>query len=135
MEMAHRLTQTPGKCENIHGHSWWATLEIGGNVDENGLLGGLDFGTVKSHFRTYLDTHYDHKLILNANDYLAVRQEEPALPTGKSRLPGLHTVPVDPTTENLAKIIGQWCRETFGLQFQYRLILWETSVNCATWEG
>jgi len=124
VEMAHRLTETVGKCERIHGHSWDVILEIGGDVDQSGKLGGLEFGAVKNIFRSYLDANFDHSLLLNSEDNWA-----------RYELPGLQTMEGDPTTENFAKVIGKWARSEMGLSYQYRVIVWETRVNCATWEG
>jgi 6-pyruvoyltetrahydropterin/6-carboxytetrahydropterin synthase len=135
MEMAHRLSQTPGKCEAIHGHSWWVELEIGGDVDEHGLLGGLEFGEVKKLFRDHLDRTFDHHLLLHCEDdflrlFLGDSQHERS-----THIPGCNLLPEDPTTENMAKFIGRWARQKWGLAFRYRVTVWETTVNAATWEG
>lgn len=132
MEMAHRLSQTPGKCAQIHGHSWWVELEIIGLVDERGMLEGLDYGKVKAVFRGYLDETFDHHLLLNKNDTLT-----------DFELPGTTRFEEDPTTENVARHIGTWAQKTFDeiiaphdfVRVHYRVVVWETSVNCATWES
>lgn len=121
MEMAHRLSQTPGKCQQVHGHSWWVELEIRGSVDVNGMI--LEFGDVKRHFRSMIDNVFDHKLLLNRNDPLM------AWP----KLPGATGFPSDPTTENVAKDIYNWARAFFAGDFEFKVTVWETSVNCATW--
>lgn len=119
--MAHRLSQTPGKCEQIHGHSWWATLCIRGQVDKQGLLAGLEFGIVKQQFRAFLDEQYDHHLLLNTNDRDI-----------SSGLPGVRWMMGEPTTENIARDILLWAQTTFqGTGRQFRIEVWETSVNCA----
>jgi 6-pyruvoyltetrahydropterin/6-carboxytetrahydropterin synthase len=128
MEMAHRLFETPGKCQQIHGHSWWVELEIIGDVDEHGLLGSLDFGTVKKVLREYMDKHFDHHLLLNFDDDIVVA------PVTKM-LPGARFMKGDPTTENIAKLIGHDMRQHFGTGFQYIVTVWETSTNAATWQG
>lgn len=120
MEMAHRLHLRPGKCESIHGHSWWVELEIGGEVDLTGMI--LEFGSVKRVFRQYLDMEYDHRLLLHEGDNWS-----------NYELPGLQRMPDDPTTENVARWIGLWAVEMFGPDFDYFVTVWETSVNCATW--
>jgi len=68
--MAHRLSLLPGKCEQIHGHSWWVELEIIGPVNGEGII--FEFGAVKRVFRSYLDFEYDHHLLLNDSDPIAV---------------------------------------------------------------
>jgi 6-pyruvoyl-tetrahydropterin synthase len=115
-EIAHRLSNLPGKCQNIHGHSLQITMRLGGELDSNGILEGLDFGTIKKDFREYIDTRYDHHLLLNETDPWANDigwyndKPEGAVPIieGPHRLPGLMTTPGDPTTENIAVWICDW---------------------------
>jgi 6-pyruvoyltetrahydropterin/6-carboxytetrahydropterin synthase len=131
IQVAHRLLNMPGKCQNIHGHSMKVTLYITGTVDENGVLGGLDFGVVKKEFRNYLKLTYDHKLLLNENDPWAgdlftqgqVGKVGDVFPY---RLPGLQTVPSDPTTENIARWIFEYMAEDFNVT---RVEIQETSTN------
>ena len=139
MEMAHRLSQTEGKCQQIHGHSWWVTLEIKGEVDANGIL--LEFGDVKKKFRTFLDEFFDHRLLLNASDpILSVPGNENVPEWIDRRYPGAQFMDGDPTTEHVAQAIYHWARETWDLggfereggpKYEFRITVWETSVNCA----
>jgi 6-pyruvoyltetrahydropterin/6-carboxytetrahydropterin synthase len=129
IEVAHRLSLLPGKCQNIHGHSMWVTAEFTGILDSRGILLGLDYGTIKAVFRGYLDDTFDHHLLLNQEDPLAKI-------LGAELLPGVEYTQGDPTTENLARWIGQWSRlafETPGLQ-RVHIEVWETGTNAATWE-
>lgn len=133
-EAAHRLFLTPGKCENIHGHSFQAGVELYGPMDKRGMVCGLDFGDVKKVFRQHLDIFYDHRVLLNEEDDWAgqmnLRDSE-----GWSKLPGLQTFPGDPTTENLARQIGMFVRDQFeeagvvGIE----CVVQETKVNAASW--
>ena len=124
IEVAHRLSLLPGKCERIHGHSMWVTLELRGHrIDESGRLGGLDFGAIKKAFRAHLDNTYDHHLLLNGDDHLA------ELP-----LPGLRLCEGDPSTENLAKWIAEWAHHEFIDTPSFRVQVDETHVNSAVWE-
>jgi 6-pyruvoyltetrahydropterin/6-carboxytetrahydropterin synthase len=134
MEVAHRLHLLEGKCENIHGHSMWVELTLHEAVDDNGILGGMDFGTVKSFFRRHLDTTYDHHLLLNKDDPFA----QPLVWAGQSELergalPGLVTFEGDPTTENLARWIGEWAEKEYGIA-RGAVTVHETSVNAASYE-
>ena len=124
IEVAHRLTLLPGKCENIHGHSMWITLELrGGRLDPSGRLAGLDFGEIKRAFRAHLDSTYDHRLLLNSEDKLA-----------ELDLPGARFCAGDPTTENLALWVAQWARHEFAGVPGFRVQVDETHVNAAVWE-
>lgn len=143
IEVAHRLLDLRGKCEAIHGHSMWVTLRLHGHLDKAGILEGLDFGSIKKQFRTYLDDKYDHHLLLNEKDPWAGKLVKPyrshwvadgAQSTGYSvedigHLPGLVTLPGDPTTENIAKWIAQWAVKAFELNVDVHVQ--ETYVNGA----
>lgn len=131
VEMAHRLIETPGKCEAIHGHSWWIDLTLGGYLSPSGLLNGIEFGELKQQFRGFLDESFDHHTLLN-------RQDEWArpLPLEGGRivmLPGLQVMDGDPTTENFAKLIGDWALDNFNGCLTIGVVVHETSVNSASW--
>lgn len=127
IEVAHRLYQTPGKCENIHGHSMWVTLKLCGAVDKNGILEGLNFADVKRKFRGFLDEAFDHHLLLNEEDPWARSFDAAGQKVGQ--LPGLMITPGDPTTENLARWIGEWAGNEFRLDVTVHVR--ETHVNAA----
>lgn len=124
IEVAHRLSQLPGKCENIHGHSMWVTLSIRPSKEvfigeHTGIF--LEFGSLKARFREYLDSYFDHHLLLYEEDEL--------IDLG---LPGVVPVSGDPTTENIAAWVYSWAQDTYGALYSYRVEVQETSVNFAT---
>ena len=138
IEVAHRLFETKGKCEAIHGHSMMVHLEIPGQLDKHGMLDGLEFGAVKKLFRGYLDENYDHHLLLNYKDPwarpLAAHGDldyEAGIVGEFEPLPGLLTVTGDPTTENIARWVAEWGVETFDRTCE--VIVEETLVNAATY--
>jgi len=117
MEVAHRLSQLPGKCQQIHGHGMQVHLQLTGKVDELGIFAGIDFSSLKKVFRAYIDETYDHHLLLNCTDPWASPiymfqgmdrvQMDSAIASGDQHfLPGLVMLPADPTTENLSKWIA-----------------------------
>jgi len=124
VEMAHRLSQTPGKCQQIHGHSWQVILKLRGPVDETGKV--LEFGEVKKTFRGYLDATFDHRLLLWLHDPLIKNTGFP------ERYPGIQTFETDPTTENFAAHIHEWAN-IFDLPHEVEV--WETAVNMASAGG
>lgn len=136
IEVAHRLFLLPGKCENIHGHSMWVTMELEGELNKGGILGGIEYGDLKKMFRGHLDAQYDHRVLLNYEDPWA----EATLhgDVGGARLPGLNLCPGDPTTENIA----MWIANSMKMQFlehgmsnvgNIAVTVWETSVNMASY--
>jgi len=150
IEVAHRLSKSPGKCEAIHGHSMKVTLEIFSQSQLNAedVMDGMMFGDMKKVFRHYLDTTFDHHLLLNAEDiwakpiYRVDRKEtghglpeELEVVSGQTWLPGLTTFDGDPTTENIAKTIGKWAQGEFGVEFMYDVLVWETDVNAARYRA
>lgn len=137
IEVAHRLSLLPGKCENIHGHSMWVELNIFGDIGATGILQNGDgekfeFGKAKQAFRDYLDKTYDHHLLLNKTDPWA----QPLYLYGedwenneRQALPGLVTFDGDPTTENLARWIAEWSAAQFRAPVEVNVQ--ETHVNAA----
>lgn len=112
MEVAHRLSLDSGKCQQIHGHGMQIELVILCVEGPNGMAVNtanqpMEFGAMKKMFRQYIDGKYDHHLILNENDEWTDRLRKPFEDDG-DLLPGLVTVPGDPTVENLAKWIAEW---------------------------
>ena len=147
-EIAHRLSQLPGKCQNIHGHSLDINLYITGELNDTGILEGLDFGLVKKLFRKHIDEFWDHKLHLNKLDPWA-RRLRPYPTVGSviselrggtvdisddwQTLPGLMTWNGDPTTENIAGWIHAWVKLQWP-NFQLEVQVQETNTNGASCE-
>lgn len=124
IEVAHRLSLLPGKCEAIHGHSMWVNLELAGRIWEpggEGRMNGLDFGAIKKEFRGFLDSEFDHRLLLNVTD-----------PVAKNDLPGLRLCPGDPTTENIARWVAKWAKDLWPVHV--KVLVNETHVNAASFE-
>ena len=101
VQVAHRLMNLPGKCQAIHGHSMRIEIELIGDLNENGILEGVDFAELKKDFRGMLDAKFDHHLVLN--------QDDPAATVLWGVVPGITEVPGDPTVENLARWIANTC--------------------------
>lgn len=118
MEVAHRLFLQPGKCQNIHGHSMQVELTLRGDIDEQGIFAGIDFSDLKKVFRSYIDTRYDHRLLLNINDPYAgnvsiqQRNDDGTYrDNDEAPLPGIRVCEGDPTTEHLVEWIAKDMRD------------------------
>lgn len=70
-EMAHALYGYDGPCKNIHGHSYYLSVCIIGNINEqnchpkNGML--FDFSDLKGIVQSQVIDKFDHALVLNAD--------------------------------------------------------------------
>lgn len=64
-EAAHFLPWHPGRCRDLHGHSYRLEVAVEGPVDENGVV--LDFADLKTAVHDAVVSHYDHRLL---NDLL-----------------------------------------------------------------
>ncbi len=132
LEAAHRfyLASSSPKCRSIHGHRWIVTLTLKAEkLDSQGMV--VEFGQLKAVWRSWLDAHVDHTLMLHQDDPMvgAVRAVEPEV--------RLFLTPGDPTTENLARLLAEQAEvvlESLGctdsVQVE-RLRLEETRVNAA----
>ncbi|MEV0133998.1 6-carboxytetrahydropterin synthase [Dactylosporangium sp. NPDC050688] len=68
-ETAHRLPHLGGKCQSLHGHSWWIEISVTGDASEDGIV--LEFGAFKARIREWIDTYLDHGAMLGERDELA----------------------------------------------------------------
>jgi 6-pyruvoyltetrahydropterin/6-carboxytetrahydropterin synthase len=132
-EIAHRLTTLPGKCERIHGHSLQFELILTGQVSHSGVLGDLDFSAVKFEFRRHLDDNYDHHLLLNEEDPWASEKIFFGTESRARALPGLITMPGDPTIENIARWVCQAMVKQFSSPavYGFEVRVKETNTNGA----
>ena len=127
-EAAHRLPHLPGKCQSLHGHSWWVDVTVAGDTDDDGVL--VEFGTFKSMLRTWIDRHLDHGVILGAEDPLV-----DVLPKYDTKV---HVLPDWPTVENVAAHLAEYAQyvldssETPGAVVSHVEVT-ETRTNKAAW--
>jgi 6-pyruvoyltetrahydropterin/6-carboxytetrahydropterin synthase len=114
----HRLLNYSGKCRHLHGHNGRAviTLEAPG-LDALGMV--MDFSRIKQVVNQWIDATLDHRMLLHEND--------PALPFMRQLGEPVHVMTVNPTAENIAKLIYD-----FTAQQGFPVVevqLWETE-NC-----
>jgi len=116
---AHRLRSHSGKCANLHGHNGTVNIELrNSQLNSQGMV--TDFIDVKNSLGNWIDATLDHRLLLEESDPLiAILREH-----GEQVL----VLPVEPTAENLAKLIYDQA-ETFGLPV-CSVSVWETE-KCA----
>lgn len=116
---AHRLPNHTGKCAYLHGHNGTIKIELRNDqLNPQGMV--TDFIDIKNTIGKWIETALDHRTILKESDPLVgvlQKQGEPVL-----------TLPVEPTAENLAKLIYEKA-EDFGLPVS-AVAVWETK-KCA----
>ncbi len=120
----HRLLNYAGKCRHLHGHNGRAVIVLEGEqLDERGMV--VDFAEIKRSLRTWIDEELDHRMILNEND--------PALPLLSKLNEPLYVIPMNPTAENIARIIFDYARsQEFPVA---EVSIWETPNSFATYRS
>ncbi len=124
-ETGHRLPHLPGKCQSLHGHSWWAEVWVAGDLHD-GLV--VDFGTLKRALRGWIDDNLDHGLMLGRDDELSL-----IMPNyGK-----VYVMREWPTVESVAELLAEVTStllDAEGLPGEVvRVRVTETHVNAAEW--
>lgn len=128
-ETGHRLPHLPGKCQSLHGHSWWMEATVEAPELAHGLV--VEFGPFKKELRWWIDEHLDHGVMLGPDDPLVALLAAHGCK--------VHEVPGWPTVENVAGLLARVAGEALtelvrapGARVtQVRVS--ETHVNAATW--
>jgi 6-pyruvoyltetrahydropterin/6-carboxytetrahydropterin synthase len=58
-EAAHRLAWHPGKCRNLHGHSYRLEVTVAGPLDDNGVV--VDFDLLREIVEREVIGQWDHR--------------------------------------------------------------------------
>lgn len=120
----HRLLNYDGKCRHLHGHNGRAVITLEApSLDSLGMV--VDFSRLKRTIGTWIDETIDHKMLLHKDD--------PALPFLRQQGEPVHVMEVNPTAENIARLIFD-----IGVKLGLPVIevrLWETESCCATYSG
>lgn len=140
-ETGHRLPVLGGKCQNLHGHSWWAEVTISAQPGTAPAT-VVEFGAYKAGLREWIDTHLDHGLMLGKDDPLASILPE----FGKAFIfdpdsEGITQGLAWPTVENVAALLARVAgsvlegitRSPDARVVEVRIS--ETHVNAAHWRA
>ena len=118
----HRLLNYDGKCKHLHGHNGKAVIVLEtAALDKLGMV--VDFSDIKRSVGTWIDETLDHKMILNRDD--------PSLPGLRQLGEPVCVVDVNPTAENIAKLIFDYVKSQ-GFPV-VEVTLWETESSYATY--
>lgn len=112
----HRLLNYSGKCKHLHGHNGKAVIILEGEtLDQMGML--VDFTEIKTLVQRWIDDNLDHNMLLCKDD--------PLLPLLQERGERVFVTELNPTAENISKLIYDHAREA-GLPV-VEVTLWETA--------
>jgi 6-pyruvoyltetrahydropterin/6-carboxytetrahydropterin synthase len=118
----HRLLNYDGKCKYLHGHNGRAVIALeSAELDERGMV--LDFTDIKQVVSRWIDDNLDHHMILHRDD--------PAVPALVKLGEPLFLLDVNPTAENIARVIFAFTRSQGFPIVETRL--WETPHCFATY--
>lgn len=120
----HRLLNYDGKCRFLHGHNGRAVITIESpQLDHRGMV--MDFSDIKRFVSTWIDENLDHRMLL--------RRDDPAIPALEKLGEPLYILDVNPTAENIARLIFDVTRREGFPIVEARL--WETPNCYATIRG
>lgn len=92
----HRLLQYDGKCRHLHGHNGRAVITLESDrLDAQGMV--MDFSAIKRVLSGWIDEALDHKMLLHKDD--------PVLPMLRQQGEPVYVMDVNPTAENIARLI------------------------------
>lgn len=131
-EMAHAISGYPGKCKDIHGHSYELHVTVAPHhVAQHELIGGtglvMDFKELKAIVNECVIHPLDHRLVLSKE---FIKLHNPA--SYENLLAWDH----EPSAENLILHIQRLLREKLPAHVRLaRLKLFETHDSYAEWEA
>ncbi len=115
-DSAHCLPDHPGKCKQVHGHTYKLQIGIQGPINQAGMI--IDFGDLKEAVKNRIIEPLDHKMLNDVEEH---------------GFPGFL-----PTAENMVI----WIRDVLFAQFPHdsglKVILvrlWETPTSYAEWRA
>jgi 6-pyruvoyltetrahydropterin/6-carboxytetrahydropterin synthase len=152
-DAAHRVLGHEGKCRFLHGHRYVAEVTVSAEDELTGKVGSssldslgcvVDFSVVKEKVGKWIDDNWDHNLLINPYDPIALAIMEEG--TAKAEFVGAHILggrrpyempywdeeaPRNPTAENIARDLFEVSTRLFD-KYQVRVVcvrVYETP-NC-----
>jgi len=118
----HRLLRYEGKCRHLHGHNGRAVITLqAAELDPAGMV--MDFSHIKRVLSAWIDATLDHKMLLHRDD--------PVLPLLRQQGEPVYVMDVNPTAENIARLIFDFAAAQDFPVVEVRL--WETDTCYATY--
>lgn len=126
-DAAHRVLRHESKCGTLHGHRYVAEITIEApQLDDVGRV--IDFGAVKERVGRWIDDHWDHTTLVNAEDSsLRIFCVEEHRVAGKKR-PFLFDS--EPTAENIAAKLLDVSQDLLGGDLRVTKVRVYETPNC-----
>lgn len=120
----HRLLNYEGKCKNLHGHNGLAVITLETEqLDNLGLA--FDFSEIKRVVLPWIDSEFDHRMLLHKDD--------PMVPILRETGDPIKVLDCNPSAENIARLIYEFVKDA-GYPVS-DVVLWETPTCSATYSG
>ena len=134
-DAGHRVLGHEGKCRHLHGHRYCAEVSVTArSLDDLGRV--VDFSVLKEKVGEWIDSNWDHNMILHADDPLLLASLLHDLHTFSEPLPFIMpSYAPNPTVENMVKVLFYELQEVFsdtGVTLAH-IRLYETPNCWATW--
>ena len=72
--IAHRLSKSKSKCQNLHGHNYVVKFTVGGKIQSsNDMI--MDFDELKGYIKK-VHEKYDHTCIVNVQDRVSITGDD-----------------------------------------------------------
>jgi 6-pyruvoyltetrahydropterin/6-carboxytetrahydropterin synthase len=124
----HRVHRHESKCRHLHGHNYVAFFHAEAEDGLDALGRVIDFGVLKSRLMPWLESNWDHGMIVWREDVEAIAALRAV---GEQKL---FLLEANPTAENMAlhllHEVGPRVLEGTGVTIR-KVVLWETE-NCYT---
>lgn len=122
----HRVHNHESKCRNIHGHNYTVFLHAESEDGLDSLGRVIDFGVLKQKFDPWIQSNWDHGMIMWERDEEVISAVSGVL--GQK----VFLLPNNPTAENMANFllntIATELLDGTGVVIT-KVVLWETE-NC-----
>ena len=116
----HRLLDYDGVCRHPHGHNGQVEIEVRkSSLDSRNMV--CDFGDIKRIVKSWIDSAFDHKMLLRRDDPLVKVLQDLGEP--------VFVCDSNPTAEHIAQLIYQHAARE-GLPVTH-VKMWETPTSFA----
>ena len=121
IDLAHRLTNHPSKCINVHWHTYRIQVSVRGDIKENWMV--MDFGEFKK-IKSRCDENWDHSYLYKVGDEVWEFLKE--------KWYRVFSFGVEPTAENMAIFLKQIVAIEFDLlEEDVTIRMYETPTSYA----